>query len=46
MLAGNPEYPHHVVYRDDIAVVFLSKFPFLWVHLPTERLCLLGLGGR
>jgi diadenosine tetraphosphate (Ap4A) HIT family hydrolase len=32
-LAGNPEYPHHIAYRDDTAVVFLSKFPFLRGHL-------------
>jgi diadenosine tetraphosphate (Ap4A) HIT family hydrolase len=33
LLAGNPDYAHHVVYRDATAVVFLSRFP-LWVgHL-------------
>ena len=29
LLAGNPEYPHHVVHRDGLAVAFLSRFP-LW----------------
>ena len=29
LLAGNPEYPHHVVYRDGVAVAFLNRFP-LW----------------
>lgn len=29
LLAGNPEYPHHVVYQDGVAVAFLNRFP-LW----------------
>lgn len=33
LLAGNPDYPHHVAHRDERAVVFLSKFPFMWGHL-------------
>ncbi|MFD0205509.1 MULTISPECIES: HIT family protein [Saccharothrix] len=33
MLAGNPDYPHHVAHRDERAVVFLSRFPFMWGHL-------------
>jgi diadenosine tetraphosphate (Ap4A) HIT family hydrolase len=33
MLAGNPDYPHHVVHRDDEAVVFLSRFPSMNGHL-------------
>lgn len=33
VVAGNPDYPHHVAHRDDRAVVFLSKFPFLWGHV-------------
>ncbi|WP_083752448.1 HIT family protein [Saccharothrix sp. ALI-22-I] len=33
MLAGNPDYPHHVAHRDERAVVFLSKFPFMWGHV-------------
>lgn len=26
-LAGNPEYHHHVLYRDDATVVFLNRWP-------------------
>jgi diadenosine tetraphosphate (Ap4A) HIT family hydrolase len=33
LLAGNPEYAHHVVHRDDIGVVFLAKYPVVWGHL-------------
>lgn len=33
LLKGNPEYFHHVAYRDEIAVVYLSKYPWLWGHL-------------
>lgn len=32
LLAGNPDYPHHVAYRDDVAIVFASKFPSLVGH--------------
>jgi diadenosine tetraphosphate (Ap4A) HIT family hydrolase len=27
LIAGNPDYAHHVITRDDDAIVFLSKFP-------------------
>ncbi|HEY7357617.1 MAG TPA: HIT family protein [Ktedonobacterales bacterium] len=30
MLAGNPQYRHHVVYEDDTAVAFLNKYPTLY----------------
>ena len=30
MLAGNPVYRHHIIYRDETAVVFLNKFPILY----------------
>jgi hypothetical protein len=30
MLAGNPEYQHHVVYDDDRAVAFLNRYPSLY----------------
>lgn len=30
MLSGNPDYSHHVVCRDDHAVVFLNKYPTLY----------------
>ncbi|HUR49821.1 MAG TPA: hypothetical protein VMY88_09905 [Acidimicrobiales bacterium] len=33
LLAGNPEYFHHVAHRDEIAVVYLCKYPSLWGHL-------------
>ncbi|TQS43110.1 HIT family protein [Cryptosporangium phraense] len=33
LLAGSPAYLHHVVHRDDLAVVFLSRFPSLWGHV-------------
>jgi diadenosine tetraphosphate (Ap4A) HIT family hydrolase len=33
LLAGNPEYRHLVVYRDDTAVVFLNKYPVLYGYL-------------
>lgn len=32
LLAGNPAYPHHVAYRDEIAVVFASRFPSVVGH--------------
>ncbi len=30
IIAGNPEYRHHIVYEDDIAIVFLNKYPTLY----------------
>jgi len=30
IVAGNPEYPHHIVYEDDDAIVFLNKYPTLY----------------
>lgn len=30
---GNPDYPHHVAFRNADALVFLSRFPFMWGHL-------------
>ncbi len=33
MLAGNPDYAHHVAYRDDATVVFLNRFPSLVGHV-------------
>jgi ATP adenylyltransferase len=29
IIAGNPEYRHHVIYEDDVAIVFLNKYPTL-----------------
>lgn len=33
LLAGNPTYRHHVVYRDAGVVVFLNKYPVLYGYL-------------
>jgi diadenosine tetraphosphate (Ap4A) HIT family hydrolase len=33
LLDGNPEYPHHIAYRDETAVVFASRFPSVRGHL-------------
>jgi ATP adenylyltransferase len=33
LLAGNPEYMHHIVDRNDVGVVFLAKYPVLWGHV-------------
>ena len=33
MLAGNPEYQHHVVYEDERAVAFLNRYPSLYGYL-------------
>jgi len=32
LLAGNPDYPHHIAHRDDRAVVFASRFPSVRGH--------------
>ena len=32
MLGGNPQYPNHIIYEDDQAVVFLNKYPTLYGH--------------
>lgn len=33
LLAGNPDYEHHVVHRDETAVVYLCKYPVIWGHV-------------
>jgi diadenosine tetraphosphate (Ap4A) HIT family hydrolase len=33
MLAGNPNYRHHIIYEDEIAVVFLNKYPILYGYI-------------
>jgi diadenosine tetraphosphate (Ap4A) HIT family hydrolase len=33
MLAGNPEYEHHVVYEDERAVAFLNRYPALYGYV-------------
>lgn len=30
MLAGNPDYAHHIIYEDETAVAFLNKYPILY----------------
>jgi ATP adenylyltransferase len=30
ILAGNPDYRHHVIYEDETAIVFLNKYPVLY----------------
>ena len=30
IIAGNPDYRHHVVYEDDVAIAFLNKYPTLY----------------
>lgn len=30
MLAGNPDYQHHIIYEDQANIVFLSKYPTLY----------------
>jgi diadenosine tetraphosphate (Ap4A) HIT family hydrolase len=30
IVAGNPEYPHHIVYEDDAAIVFPNAYPTLY----------------
>ena len=30
MVAGNPDYRHHIIYEDDMAIVFLNKYPTLY----------------
>jgi diadenosine tetraphosphate (Ap4A) HIT family hydrolase len=33
MLAGNPEFHHHVVYEDDAVVAFLNRYPTLYGYV-------------
>jgi diadenosine tetraphosphate (Ap4A) HIT family hydrolase len=40
MLAGNPDFRHHVVYKDENAVAFLNRYPTLYGYVlvaPTEH---------
>ena len=30
ILAGKPDYQHHIIYQDEMAIVFLNKFPILY----------------
>jgi diadenosine tetraphosphate (Ap4A) HIT family hydrolase len=33
MLAGNPDYEHHIVYEDERAVAFLNRFPAVYGYV-------------
>ena len=33
LLAGNPEYAHHVVYEDELAIAFLQRFQTLYGYV-------------
>lgn len=33
IVKGNPEYQHHVIYEDDIAIAFLNKYPTLYGYV-------------
>ena len=33
IVAGNPEYRHHVVYEDDSTITFLNKYPTLYGYV-------------
>jgi diadenosine tetraphosphate (Ap4A) HIT family hydrolase len=33
LLAGNPQFAHHVIYEDDNAIAFLNKYPRLRGHV-------------
>jgi ATP adenylyltransferase len=33
LLAGNPEFRHHIVYEDEIAVAFLNRYPTLYGYV-------------
>ena len=32
IVAGNPEYPAHIIYEDGVAIAFLDKYPVLYGH--------------
>ncbi len=32
LVAGNPDYRHHIVYQDETAIAFLNKYPALLGH--------------
>jgi diadenosine tetraphosphate (Ap4A) HIT family hydrolase len=33
IIAGNPDYRHHVIYEDEQAIVFLNKYPSLYGYV-------------
>ncbi len=32
IIGNNPDYPHHIVYEDDVAIAFLNRYPTLYGH--------------
>jgi diadenosine tetraphosphate (Ap4A) HIT family hydrolase len=37
LLAGNPEFAHHVVYEDEQAIAFLQRFQTLYGYVLVAR---------
>jgi len=40
IVAGNPAYPHHIIYRDQRTLAFLNRYPTLYGYVlvaPTEH---------
>jgi diadenosine tetraphosphate (Ap4A) HIT family hydrolase len=33
LIAGNPEFPHHIVYEDEAAIAFLNAYPPLYGYV-------------
>jgi diadenosine tetraphosphate (Ap4A) HIT family hydrolase len=32
IIGNNPDYPHHIVFEDEVAIAFLNRFPTLYGH--------------
>ena len=32
IINDNPDYPHHIVFEDDVAIAFLDHYPALYGH--------------
>jgi len=39
MLAGNPDYAHHMIYEDKTGVAFLNKYPILYGYTLVAPRC-------
>ena len=37
IIGNNPDYPHHIVYEDDVAIAFLDRFPTPFMAIPWSR---------
>lgn len=33
LISGNPAYQHHIIYKDETAIVFLNKYPTLYGYI-------------